>query len=307
MIDLEQALADQTDLTALCAERTAFHSAEKFVRNETYGFARILKEYAGYPLDRHINAVVPHGVYLNASQMIVEERESGLPAVLNYPAFRADIWRETTDKVVVPSASPVLYAMARMRERYPVGVERNGTIFFPAHTVSHDQTDSEWDEVAEGLLALEERFQPVTVCVYYVDYWKGLHRPFERRGLRLVSAGNHADPQFMYRWLHLASTHRYAASNDVGGALLYASAAGLPTFLTSRLVTHTRHPAMRYMPKVPGHEQAAETKQRIAESFNGNPDEPPEGQREIVDYLLGAENFKPPEGLLADLEYVARL
>ena len=30
--------------------------------------------------------------------------------------------------------------------------------------------------------------QPFTVCIYWHDYEQGMHKPFEKRGMRIVSA-----------------------------------------------------------------------------------------------------------------------
>jgi len=280
---------------------------ETFVHNEGYGFARILKEYSGYPADQPIYAVIPHGVYLNATVMLPHERDSGMPAVLNYPAFRAGVWQRESDKEVIPSASPFLYALAMFRERFGTAPKREGTLFFPAHTVARIRAHAHWDEVAEELLALDERFQPVTVCAYYADYWQGLHEPFRHRGMQIVSAGNHADPQFTYRWLHLVSRHEYVASNGVGSAVLYAAKTGVPAFLTRELVRYVPDHAMYALQRQRDNTQAVQTKQHLVSLFRADVDAPPLERAQTVDYLLGAENFKSPQDLRADLEHAASL
>lgn len=308
MIDLDSALADQSDLRALCAKREGFESVEKHLPNEGYGFARAMKLYAGYPLDRPINAVVPHGVYLNAETMLPDELAAPVPAVLNYPAFRARVWERDTDRVLVPSASPFLYALSLFRDEYPdTGQERRGTLFFPGHIVSKVRTSTVWESLARELSQMDERFQPVTVCIYYVDYWAGHHIEFEKMGLPVVSAGNHADREFIFRWLHLLSRHRYAASNSLGSSIYYARKAGVPTFLTKELIRHTGDPALSVLAQHQPTTQLRKTKAAISDAFSGDPEAESDDRDALVDYLLGAENFRSPEGLLSELERVAEL
>jgi len=307
MIDFAEALADQSDLRALCTRITDDMLVERFKFNESYGFARALKEYAGYPLGASVEAVIPHGVYLNASQMLELERDSGLPAVLNYPAFRSEVWQHETGLAVLPSASPFLYALSMFRDRFQPREDASGTLFFPAHTVQTLRTNADWAAVARELRSLDERYQPVTVCVHPVDFIKGLHAPFVRAGLEIVSAGNTFDSEFTYRWLHLLSRHRFAASNDVGGAAFYATAAGKPIFLLDEIADQFYDPAVHVIQRAEDFAQAKETKRRIVELFRGDPEAPHPDREQVVEYLLGAENFKSPEGLLGDLEYVAGL
>ena len=307
MIDFEQATRDQEDLDALCAWDVTAPTVELFSFNRSYGFSRVLKEYSGYPMDRPVEAVIPHGIYLNANSMLDHERDSGLPAVLNYPAFRSRIWEQETDKVMIPSASPFLYALSMFRDRFPKRTDASGTIFFPAHTIQTTRTNASWDEVADELLELDERFQPITVCMHHVDYTKGLHRPFSKKGMRVVCAGDSHDPEFIYRWLHLVSTHEHAASNDVGSAVIYAAEAGMSIKILSQVVNHLVDPALQVLVRPELVAQAEETKRRIVELFRDDADESAVSRVEVAHYLLGAENMKAPEGLKADLEYVASL
>ena len=307
MIDFEQAMRDQDDLDALCSWSPDESTVELFSFNDSYGFARILKEYSGYPLDRPIEAIIPHGVYLNTHAMEKPERDSELPAVLNYPAFRAQVWEQETDRIVVPSASPFLYALSMFRDRFPERPDAQGTIFYPAHTIQSQRTNARWYKVADELMALDECFQPITVCMHHIDYTKGLHKPFVQRKMRVVSAGNAADPEFIYRWLHLVSSHKYAASNDLGSAVIYAAEFGLPVHLLSHIVDHLPDLSVRVMVRPKGITQAQETRKKIVELFRTNTDQPSADRAEVVRYLLGAENLKTAEGLRADLEYVASL
>ncbi len=307
IIDLRQAWEDQEDLYRLCKAEPIERPTEAFGPNVSYGFAWTLKAYADYPMDLPVKAVIPHGVYLDARKWCTGENECSLKAVLNYPAYRARVWQEETDKVVIHSASPYLYALLLFRERFGTPETGEGTIFFTAHTVQSMRTTAQWGAVADELLVLDERYQPVTVCMHHVDVIKRLHRPFEQRGLRVVSAGHGSDSRFIYRLLHLLHSHRYVASNDLGSSVFYANAAGKPAFLLDELVRHTHDPSVHLIAGRPSSAQVQQTKRHLVELFRSEGETLGPELEATVGYMLGAENLKTPEGLREDLEYVASL
>ncbi len=312
MITLEQALHDQKDPDTLFAEPDLSASVEKFARNEGYGWAGILKQYAGYPSRLPVEAVIPHGVYLDTERVAEEELEAPVPAVLNYPAMRNTTWERLSDKVVVPSASPFLYALELFRREFPGPATTDGTIFFPAHATETMHWDVDWEALVRTLTALDDEHQPVTVCMHMAEYEKGFHRIFADAGFEVVSAGNPWDREFIYRWLHLLSMHRFAASNDVGGCAYYSVRAGTPFFLLGDVPKMRLDSSLHFVQQQVGlfyratSQQIRQTAARIRATFV---DEEGTGvtRVELTDYLLGAENLKTPEELHAALEEVARL
>ncbi len=240
-LDLDRVLWEQRDLGALCRARPA-DKTELYWPNANYGLARTLKEYAGYPLDLPVNAIIPHGVYHDRVNVFPGEKNAPLPAVLNYPDYRADAWAAVSDKLVVPSASPFLYALHIHCEEYGEGKhDLGGTLFFPAHSTSGIDKSGDWGAVMDELDALDDKYKtpmsarqaepPVQVCIHWSDYNKGLHRKFTERGYKIVSAGSQHLPGFFTRILHLLGRHTYAASNDVGAAVYHPAAMGMQTLL----------------------------------------------------------------------------
>jgi hypothetical protein len=254
-----------------------------------------------------VKAIIPHGVYYDATELLDIELVCEYPAVLNYPAFRSGAWATQEDRVVIPSASPFVYALALFQDAFPSPPHEEGTLFIPAHTVQTLRTSVKWSAVAEELLAMPDEFQPVTVCMYYVDYLKKLHEPFERRGMQVVCAGHSRDSDYMFRWLHLLSRHRHVVSNDVGGGVLYATKAGKPVTLLRDLAQSYHDPQVQLLTGKTRSEQSRRTTDAIAQLFRSHDPETVASRIETVDYLLGCENFKTPEGLLRDVEYAREL
>jgi hypothetical protein len=223
----EEALAQARNLAHVCAPRN-LDTREIFEPNAFYGSDGVLKAYAGLPPEEPLKLVVPHGVVFDEAYVWVKERQACLPAVLAYGENRERIYRRATGKVVIRSAPPFAYA-ARLLEGEPAP-QRSGTLFFPSHSTHRITWHADFDGLAEALLGLDGKFQPVTVCLYWRDYELGRHLPFARRGLPVVSAGHMFDPKFLFRLVHLCRAHAYAASNVLGSYLAYAVIAGCRFF-----------------------------------------------------------------------------
>jgi hypothetical protein len=232
MLTLHQTLTDQQDLDRLCSDRP-HRTEEVFAPNAFYGNARVLKQYARLPSSYSLKAVLPHGVVLNANDVWAAEADVPLPLVLCYPLYRVSAYQRATNKMIEPAAAPFAYAVELMRAQPQPA--RAGTIFFPAHSTPHITVRMDYERLAAELAGLEEALRPVTVCIYWKDFVLGHHRPFVERGLRVVSAGHMFDPNFLYRFYHLCSQHRYSASNARGSHVFYSVLAGCRYFHADRV------------------------------------------------------------------------
>lgn len=223
-----QALAEAGDLGRVCRPRE-LRTPEAFAPNAFYGNDRVLKLFAGLPVERPLKAVVPHGIVYNDGYVWEAERGAPLPAVLAYSEYRARAYERSTRLLPLRSAVPFAY-LPKLLGEIPLD-ERTGTLFFPSHSSHRVTAEADFEGMAEAIARLDARYRPVTVCIYWRDYELGRHRPFVERGLRVVSAGHLFDPDFLFRFYHLCQSHRYAAGNRVGSSLLYAVLAGCRFFL----------------------------------------------------------------------------
>lgn len=292
MIDLRQAILDQQDVPALCATRPTTTS-EAYWPNDNYGFASVVKAYAGYPGERSLPALIPHGVYLDEDALHDSEANAPYPAVLSYPKYRDRPFKRYSSKLVIPSASPFLYALKLVGSLEPP--ERSGTIYFPSHSTAAYPTKLDWQGLARSLDDIPNEFKPLTVCVHWHDLQLGRAVPFLERGYRVVSAGHLADPEFLFRLIHLMSVHRHAASNDVGSNLMYAVSMGLPYFL------HGKAPQRSFKKGKQPETSAIRRKREIAKLFSKPRHELTAEQQECAAYHLRAEVMRSPDDLAADL------
>lgn len=292
MLTLHQTLADQQDLERLCSDRP-HETEEVFAPNAFYGNARILKRYARLPASYSLKAVLPHGVVLNGNNVWAAEADVPLPLVLCYPPYRVNAYQRATNKLVEPAAAPFAYAVELMRaQREPA---RAGTIFFPAHSTHHVTVRMDYERLAAELSELGEAFRPVTVCIYWKDYVLGHHRPFLERGLRVVSAGHMFDPDFLYRFYHLCSQHRYSASNAMGSHVFYSILAGCRYFHADRVgySVEASEEALRRDVSPPGPEQHRSLAPLLGTAGPG----PAAEQLEIARDYLGIQYLLSPAAI----------
>jgi hypothetical protein len=209
MLTLDDVLADQRDIEGLCADRSR-PNTELFEQNELYGYAAILKRAASLPLHRPLNVVIPHGISLSGAGQW--DLQTPCPTVYSYQREHDVALSYDGERVIIRGASPLVHVASEIQPQ----PRRQGTLFFPAHTIKTVHADAEYEAVADTLLQLPADLQPVRVCVYWADYLKGQHYPFVERGLPVVTAGHMWDPLFPWRLAQLLSMHAVAASNSYG-------------------------------------------------------------------------------------------
>lgn len=291
-------IEEAADLQAVCRERP-LPEVEIFPGNEYYGSDRVLKLYAGVPLEQPLKIVVPHGIVLNDSYVWQAERRARLPAVFAYSESRVRAYSKSTRKAIFRSAVPFAYA-ARL-----VGTqagERRGTLALPSHSTHHLTAQADFARLADTLVALDGRFQPVTACIYWRDYELGRHRPFVERGLRVVSAGHMHDPAFLFRLAQLFGAHRYSVSNHIGSSAFYAVIAGCAFFLLRDApASYTGAPEhMNSDIALPDATHA-----EVFRAFSGAPEEA--DQSAAVRVVAGLDHLLDPEALRACLLAAERL
>ena len=309
MLTLEDTLNEQHDLNQLCTVKPP-HTSEIFCGNFFYGIDQILKKYAGLSPDYAVKAVIPHGVGLNDDFVVPEEIENPLAAVLCYPAYRYSAYKraileQKSSKKIIQSASPFLYMLGLLEQTSTK--PRQGTIFFPAHSTLNIYSETDFESLAEELLHLEIEYHPVTVCIYWTDFLMGRHIPFQKRGLNVVSAGYRDDPNFLFRFYHLCSLHKYASSNVLGSHIFYSVKSGCSYF---HLETNTK---CQWIAKDEIHMQrefaspSSDRKNLLKRLFSLRQSESSAEQQEVVDSYLGAEFLQAPHELRQTLLEVEEL
>lgn len=284
-------LAETEDIERLCQPRE-LSTAEVFSPNAFYGNDLVLKRYAGLPDDKPLKVVVPHGIVFNLQFVWEQEARAPLPAVLAYGDDRERAYARATRKLRIRAATPFAYLGALMGEA--PGVRRSGTLFFPAHSSHRITAEADFEGIAERLLQLEDKYQPVSVCIYWRDYELGRHRPFLARGFRVVTAGHIFDPMFLPRLYCLCQAHRFASSNHVGSSLPYAVLAGCAFFLLAGFGVNFAGTRGALTEDFSG---VGPAMRALEEAFAMPVDKTTPYQRDLVDRLTGLQPWLSPEAL----------
>ena len=308
MITLDQVLSEQQDLERLC-QPVNLHRHEKYSPNDNYGHAYLLKTYAGYPVEKSINATFPHGVYFRDKVLPKSEVKAPLPAVLNFPPITTPLWNKTAKhKKVIPFASPIHYAV-RLFQAEVKKENRKGTLFLPKHSTKVVDVTFDVEAVVRELKSLPDDFKPVTVCVHWNDIEKGLHKVFIEAGFEVVTAGHLTDYNYMFRWLHLVSRHKLLAGCGLGSALFYSVIAGVPFYLTQE-DAETKSDANIQLFNKSGPQYSSKALRRMAliKKLFGQPSEMiTKEQLDLVNYYTCANLVKTPEALLKLFNSLNRL
>ncbi|MFB1489901.1 MULTISPECIES: hypothetical protein [unclassified Thiocapsa] len=203
-------------------------TSEIFRPNAWYGSARILKNFAKWPLP--LPVVVPHGVYLD-DFLWDAEITNGLPAIYCFEAHRTEIYRARSDKEIVAGCSPWMYLLRCRESNVRMKV---GTVAFPPHSTQHLESRlSDEARYMATLQSLPSWMRPVRVCLYWRDIQLGRHEAYRSAGFEVVTAGHMFDGLFFDRLYEIMDGSEYLHTTVVGSHIFYGAAKGLKIVLDS--------------------------------------------------------------------------
>lgn len=116
-----------------------------------------------------------------------------------------------------------------------------GTLAFPAHSTFLVDSACDWDSYADALLALPQRFQPVSVCLYFKELQDFAFRPFIKKGITVHCAGHLCDNMFPVNFYNILRNFKFSTSNMVGTSAYYSIDFGIPFFIygpEAKLLNH---------------------------------------------------------------------
>jgi hypothetical protein len=246
-------LYGQDDLAAICAERP-LEWGEYAPMNEFHGNASVLKRYMGLPDGRPLAFAVEHAIPYDLDKAYDYDAQCGLPMFLSSNRSSRDLYR-ASGLDAREAGFAYLYALELFKREHGAFPRRlrRGTLVFPDKSTLLMNTDFDRAAFARRLRELPPEFQPVVVCVYWKDYLRGTHAPFQEAGLPLVSCGHLQDALFPFRLHDLCRRFRYACANDIAGSFVLSILSGCHFFhLPGGPVTMVKSGERRHHEQDPG-------------------------------------------------------
>jgi hypothetical protein len=285
----------ETDLDRLCVDLPP-DELEIFPPNAWYGAAHVIREYCGWPRDRPLPVVVPHGMQYLATRVWTPERRNWLPAIYSFPPYRDVAYRTGTRKRVIPGCSPWLYLPP---EKGGTGEGRGEVLLMPTHSTHHIVADMDHARFAD---VARQKFpgRSIVCCLYWRDVQLGHAHVYQRKGLGVVSAGHMFDPLFLHRLKTILGRAALVLTNDLGTHAFYAASIGVPVIVDS--VVEARWDAA---PQALARDFLPGTNAAMYDYCNllyRRPDPDISLQRRAAEEMLGKERMHSPEELHALLE-----
>ena len=268
--------------------------------NRYYGHDRLLRHYARVRLPYRLPGLLQHGWMLGTGIHSDISRHGDEERARTY-----FVWNERNRAEshalgyanAVAIGAPLLYLDAESLPS-PANDDRS-LLLFPLHAAEKARlvggTLELYTEYLDSLAAILARFEPVTVCLYWMEHEDPRIRElFRRRGIPVTTLG-HRDttPRFLHRFADLVGRHAYVSSNHYSTAVFYSLFLGRRTFVYGPHFDLTVLPAERRTGTVQ-EILARDYPELLWDRFDGR------NHRWIGERELGAE-FKRTPGELRDL------
>ena len=200
-----------------------------------YGMKKALYESVGLPQWWPVSCHLQHGV-----GMWHAKQEPDFLAIQSpYPLLLVDNQAQVElcknfdhprlNKPVYPIGS--IFARYRKHKGITQRADAKGTLAYPSHSSLLVAAQLDWESLAKTYQQLPAQYQPVTICIYFKDFLKGVHEIFLRAGFDVVMAGHMYDPLFVDTFYDILSRFKYVVSNDNGSYIYYAMEMGIPFFM----------------------------------------------------------------------------
>lgn len=200
---------------------------KEFFREATYyGTGKIMRLYSGFPRVLPLPVSIQHGWAMGTSPVhAIKEAPENWYWSVEAEARYADAYPTIGTRT---SGAPFLYLLRWLNYQPLPVAEQQGSIVFPSHSAYAIDMVCDFDQYATALVALPAAYHPITVCLYYTDYNRGLAEPFLRQGLPVITNGpTHLDDNFLWNFVRNVHGKRYIFSNQMSSSLLFGATMNL--------------------------------------------------------------------------------
>jgi hypothetical protein len=210
----------------------AVFQTEYHLRNQLYGGAKILREYAGLPLEMPVPWAIQQTCFFDVPHPPWQDIPPGPDMFMAVNRFVADQMLARGAARAEPIGFLYFYAREIFRRRFPDLKEatRRGTLVFPDKSTGKREMLYDRAGFARALASLPEEYQPVGVSIHWRDWQRGHHQPFVNAGLLVYTSGHPFDADFHLRQYDLCRHFKYTCSNDLSTSFCVAVLSGCHHF-----------------------------------------------------------------------------
>ena len=262
-----------------------------------YGMNRVLKKYAGFPMDYKIHVLFEHGViytdYVSGGFRIHEY----LPSMVA-SQYRINILKQQKGYKGAYAIGPYIhYANPLLtKEEIKAEKERLGRtlLVFPSHSVN--TTNYNIEEFINKIKETSKDFDSVRICMYYQDVLLKRHVSYQKEGFEVVTAGNYNDYYFMPRLKSIIKTSDITMANDIGTHLGYCIYLNKPHYLFKQSIAleHDNEFDGNIVNEGITREKFSNNVANITKLFSEYHENITKEQYELISYLWGFDEVKTP-------------
>ena len=190
---------------------------------------------------------IPNNFYLSHGVPLVHNLKPPNASVLGlkYPIifFNSELNRKkhiSLDQLKSKETYTIGTPFVQYRNKYKINksVAANGTLFFPAHSTHHISVEQNYNNICVQLAQLPERFKPIKICMYWLDFIRGHDKVFTESGFKVVCIGHMSNQNFYHDFYSLLKEFKYTSSNSFGSYCAYSVEMGIPFFMISSEVNY---------------------------------------------------------------------
>lgn len=262
-----------------------------------YGMNRILKKYAGFPMDYKIHVLFEHGVIYTDYVIGGFRIHEYLPSMVA-SQYRINILKQQKGYKGAYAIGPYIhYANTLLtEEEIKAEKERLGRtlLVFPSHSIDTTTSKFNIEEFINKIKETSKDFDSVRICMYYQDVLLKRHITYQKEGFEVVTAGNYNDYYFMPRLKSIIKTSDITMANDTGTHLGYCIYLNKPHYLFKQSITqeHANKFDGNLVNEAMIKEKSSNNDANITKLFSEYHENITKEQYELISYLWGFNEVK---------------
>lgn len=279
-----------------------YYPEEKMRDSNYYGYAKAIKEYAGI---NKINAALEHGLYLG-DRISTAEGYRTTRSVIAMSQNRVDSFRlHGVNKPIIAIGPYIHYAKPLLNEHEFQSLKKElGKVLLvmPVHAAKGTSVDYNHKILLDFIDTIRNEFDTVMVCIHFRDVLNNSDcvLDYEKKGYKVVCAGNEYDYNFVRRLKSIILLSDYVLSNSHGTNTGFCLCLGKPQTIVYDKSLVKKHNSYTEEVKMIRDAQVKEIEGAFTEYSPVITDE----QRAIIDKYWGISLIKSPEELREALKSI---